>query len=176
MKHFLNSFRYAMSGIYFSAKYERNMRIHIVAMLYVLYFTRFYEFSRAEIVLLILTCVIAITMEMLNTAIEVIIDKVSPTYHTLAKIGKDVAAGAVLIATIGAVIIGIILLWDTAVFFQIWLTYSGSAINGILFLGSLMLSFLFINSGKRRKAQIRKKVEEEGHKLYGIDEILEEEE
>jgi diacylglycerol kinase (ATP) len=148
-----------MSGIMFSAKYERNMRIHIVAMLYVLYFARFYNFTRAEIILLILTCVIAITMEMLNTSIEVVIDKVSPHYHTLAKIGKDVAAGAVLIATIGAVIIGIILFWDTAVFFQIWLTFSSSMINGLMFLGSLMLSFLFINSGKKRKAHVRKQVE-----------------
>ncbi|MDR2558936.1 MAG: diacylglycerol kinase family protein [Oscillospiraceae bacterium] len=155
-----------MSGILFSARYERNMRIHIVAMLYVLYFTRFYNFTRAEIILLILTCIIAITTEMLNTSIEVVIDKVSPGYHTLAKIGKDVAAGAVLIATTGAVIIGIILFWDTDVFFQVWLTFSGSAINGLLFAGSLMLAFLFINSGKKRKAKIRKKVEEEGHKLH----------
>jgi hypothetical protein len=103
---------------------------------------------------------------MLNTAIEVVIDKVSPHYHTLARIGKDVAAGAVLIATIGAVIIGVILFWDTGAFFEIWQHFSGSAINGTLFLGSLMLSLLFINSGKRRKAKIRKKVEEEGHKLY----------
>ncbi|MCL2637439.1 MAG: diacylglycerol kinase family protein [Oscillospiraceae bacterium] len=166
MKHFLNSFRYAMSGIIFSAKYERNMRIHIVAMLYVLFFTRFYDFDRAEIILLILTCIIAITMEMINTSIEVVIDKVSPGYHTLAKIGKDVAAGAVLIATIGAVVIGIILFWDTSAFFEIWQHFTGSAVNGVLFLGSLMLSFLFINSGKKRKARIRKKVEEEGNKLH----------
>jgi len=149
-----------MSGIMFSAKYERNMRIHIVAMLYVLYFTRFYNFTRAEIILLILTCIIAITMEMLNTSIEVVIDKVSPGYHTLAKIGKDVAAGAVLIATTGAVVIGVILFWDTGAFFGIWLHFTGSAVNSVLFLGSLMLAFLFINSGKKRKAHIRKKVEE----------------
>jgi diacylglycerol kinase (ATP) len=159
MKHFLNSFRYAMSGIIFSTKYERNMRIHLIAMLYVLYFARFYSFSRAEMILLILTCVIAITMEMINTAIEVVIDKVSPSYHTLAKIGKDVAAGAVLIATIGAVVIGVILFWDVSVLRGIWDFFSGSLINAAIFLSSLVLSFLFINSGKKRKARIRSKIE-----------------
>jgi diacylglycerol kinase (ATP) len=160
MKHFLNSFRYAMGGIIFCIKYERNMRIHIVITIYVLYFSTFYDFTRVETILLILTCVAAVSLEMVNTAIEVVIDKVSPTYHTLAKIGKDVAAGAVLIATIAAVAIGIMLFWEPAVFFKIWLTFTGSVINGLLFLGSLMLAFLFIRTGKKRKARIRKKVEQ----------------
>jgi diacylglycerol kinase (ATP) len=155
-----------MGGIIFCVKYERNMRIHIIATMYVLYFAKFYNFGRAEIILLILTCVSAVSLEMVNTAIEVVIDKISPDYHTLAKIGKDVAAGAVLIATIAAVIIGVFLFWSPPVFLEIWQYFSGSAINGVLFLGSLVLSFLFINSGKRRNARIRKKVEEEGLKLY----------
>jgi diacylglycerol kinase (ATP) len=142
-------------------KYERNMRIHIVITLYVLYFASFYDFSRAEIILLILTCVSAVSLEMINTAIEVVIDKVFPNYHTLAKIGKDVAAGAVLIATIAAVFIGIMLFWDTEVFFRIWLYFTGRALNFIALIISLTVAFLFINSGKRRKARVRKKVEEE---------------
>jgi len=160
MKHFLNSFRYAMSGIVFCVKYERNMRIHLVITLYVLYFATFYGFSRAEIILLILTCVSAVTLEMINTAIEVVIDKVFPNYHTLAKIGKDVAAGAVLIGTIAAVVIGILLFWDVQVFFQIWLYFTGRALNFIALVISIGLAFWFICAGKRRKARIRKKVEE----------------
>ncbi|MCL2020418.1 MAG: diacylglycerol kinase family protein [Oscillospiraceae bacterium] len=161
MKHFLNSFRYAMSGILFSAKYERNMRIHMVITLYVLYFTKFYDFTRVEIILLILTCISAITLEMVNTSIEVVIDKVSPHYHTLAKIGKDVAAGAVLIATIGAVVIGIILFWDIAVFTEIWNYFSGSVSSSLILAASLIASFLFINLGKRRKRHVAKKIENE---------------
>lgn len=161
IKHFLNSFKYALDGIVFCMKYERNMRIHIVITLYVLYFASFYDFSRAEIILLILTCVSAVSLEMINTAIEVVIDKVFPNYHTLAKIGKDVAAGAVLIATIAAVFIGIMLFWDTEVFFRIWLYFTGRALNFIALIISLTVAFLFINSGKRRKARVRKKVEEE---------------
>lgn len=49
---------------------------------------------------------------MMNTAIEVVIDKVSPGYSALAKVGKDVAAGAVFVTAVAAVIIGVILFWD----------------------------------------------------------------
>jgi len=160
MKHFLNSFRYAMSGIVFCVKYERNMRIHITITLYVLYFARFYELTKAEIILLILTCVSAITLEMVNTAIEVVIDKVSPNYHTLAKIGKDVAAGAVLIATIAAVIIGILLFWDVEVFLQIRDYFFAEVYRIVVFAASLVFAFLFINSGKKRRARIRKNIEQ----------------
>ncbi|MDR2531338.1 MAG: diacylglycerol kinase family protein [Oscillospiraceae bacterium] len=160
MKHFLNSFKYAVGGIFFCIKYERNMRIHIVITIYVLYFSTFYEFTRVETILLILTCVAAVSLEMVNTAIEVVIDKVSPNYHTLAKIGKDVAAGAVLIATIAAVAIGIMLFWNTEMFVKIWFYFTGSVINGLLMLGSVLLAVFFINSGKKRKARIRKKVEQ----------------
>jgi len=165
MKHFLNSFKYAMGGIVFCIKYERNMRIHLIITIYVLFFAAaFYDFTRAEIILLILTCVSAVTLEMINTAIEVVIDKIFPNYHTLAKIGKDVAAGAVLIGTIAAAVIGVMLFWDTSVFFQIWLSFSRSAINAILLLFSVALALLFITKGKKRKARIRKKVEQEGDK------------
>ena len=50
--------------------------------------------------------------EMVNTAIEVVIDKVSPQYSALAKVGKDVAAGAVFVSALAAVIVGITLFWD----------------------------------------------------------------
>jgi diacylglycerol kinase (ATP) len=154
-----------MSGIVFCVKYERNMRIHIVITIYVLFFAAaFYDFTRAEIILLILTCVSAVTLEMINTAIEVVIDKVFPNYHTLAKIGKDVAAGAVLIGTIAAAVIGVLLFWDTDVFLQMWFSFSRNTINALLLLFSIALAFLFICSGKKRKARIRKKVEENSEK------------
>jgi diacylglycerol kinase (ATP) len=161
MKRFLNSFKYAMNGIMFSAKYERNMRIHIVVMLYVLYFTRFYDLTKTEIILLVLTIVIAITTEMINTSIEVVIDKVSPHYHTLAKIGKDVAAGAVLIATIGAIIIGLILFWNVEIFKEIWEYFTGKISNLMLLLASFAASLIFINLGKKRRKHMAEKIEKE---------------
>ena len=157
MINLLNSFKWAASGFIFVVRYERNMRIHIVATLYILYLLRFYELTRAEVILLILTCVLVMVLEMLNTAIEVIVDKVSPRYHTLAKIAKDAAAGAVLLASGAAVVVGVLLLWDTAVFNEICDYFSARIINLIILLISTALALIFIYSGKqRKKRRVRK--------------------
>ena len=160
MINLFRSFKYAASGFLFCARYERNMRIHIIVTLYLLYFSRFYELTRAEVILLIITCVSVMTLEMLNTSIEVIVDKVSPRYHTLAKIAKDAAAGAVLVASAAAVIIGILLFWDMVIFGEIISYFAGRIINLIAFIISIILAFVFILSGKQRKKRPIQKSEE----------------
>lgn len=157
MINLFKSFKYAASGFIFCARYERNMRIHIAVTLYVLYFSRFYEFSRAEIILLILTCVSVLTLEMLNTSIEMIVDKVSPKYNTLAKIAKDAAAGAVLTAASAAAVIGVLLFWDTEVFSEIFQYFAENIIRIIILIITAVLAFLFVLSGKRRKKRGVKK-------------------
>ncbi len=78
-----NSFKYAAHGIVFCVRHEMNMRIHIVATMCVLYLSQFYNFTKEQFILLIITCVTVISAEMMNTAIEVVIDKVSPGYSAL---------------------------------------------------------------------------------------------
>ena len=145
------SFKYAFNGIRFCVRHEKNMRIHIVATLYVLYFSQFYNFTRAEYILLILTCVIVLSLEMLNTAIEVVIDKVSPEYSALAKVGKDVAAGAVFVSALASVIVGVFLFWDIDTFGIIWGYFTGDIFNLAMLIGISGCAFLFINSAKKRK-------------------------
>ena len=99
-KRLANSFKYAARGIWFCISHEMNMRIHIVATMCVLYLSQFYNFTKEQFILLIITCVTVISAEMMNTAIEVVIDKVSPGYSALAKVGKDVAAGAVFVTAV----------------------------------------------------------------------------
>lgn len=151
------SFVYAISGIAFCVRYEKNMRIHITVMLYVLFFSQFYELERSEIILLIMICVLVIALEMLNTSIEVVVDKVSPSYHTLAKIAKDVAAGAVLVAALAAVFVGILLFWDISRFVVIFNILTSQLSNIALFTASVIFSVLFIGSGKSRRTRIPKK-------------------
>ncbi len=112
MRAFLKGFKYAFSGIIYCIKNERNMRFHTVAMLYVLVFARFFDFSRSDYILLLLTISAVISAEAFNTAIEKLCDKVSSEYHPEIKASKDAAAGAVLIAAIFAAVIGIILFWN----------------------------------------------------------------
>ena len=87
-----DSFKCAFKGIAFVMRHERNMRIHLVAALYIAFFSAFYSFSKSEIILLVITCALVMIFEVLNTSIEVIVDKVSPKYSPLAKVAKDAAA------------------------------------------------------------------------------------
>lgn len=146
-----HSFRYAARGILFCVRHETNMRIHIIVLLPVLFFSQFYNLTKAEFVTLLITCVLVISTEMINTAIEVIIDKVSPKYSALAKVGKDVAAGAVFVTSFMAVIVGVVLFWDIETFKLIWSFMTDDISNLFLLLSYFVVGYLFINSGKRRK-------------------------
>ena len=76
-KRLANSFKYAARGIWFCISHEMNMRIHIVATMCVLYLSQFYNFTKEQFVLLIITCVTVISAEMMNTAIEVVSEEVN---------------------------------------------------------------------------------------------------
>ena len=135
------------------------MRIHIVATMCVLYLSQFYNFTKEQFVLLIITCVTVISAEMMNTAIEVVIDKVSPGYSALAKVGKDVAAGAVFVTAVAAVIIGVILFWDIEKFKIIFEFFTGDIWNLAMLIAFACLPYLFIAKGKKRNIKGKMKNE-----------------
>lgn len=144
MRALLRSFAYAFRGIARAVGSERNLRIHLTAVVYVTAFSFFYELSKAEYVLLILTFSSVIACEMINTAVEKTVDLCSPEKNDLAKFAKDAAAGAVLAAAIFAVITGIILFGDIAVIKEIFAYYRthGAALAGLVL--SLGAAALFI--------------------------------
>jgi diacylglycerol kinase (ATP) len=86
------------------------MRFHFVAAIVVLLAVLFLKVSPTEFALLALSILSVLCAEMFNTAIEAVVDLVSPDYHPLAKIAKDTAAGAVLITACGAGIMGYLIL------------------------------------------------------------------
>jgi len=88
------------------------MKLHIIAMVVALSVAWWLEISRDEWMLLLLTIALVLIAEMFNTAIEAVVDLVSPVYHPLAKIAKDVAAGAVLLATLTALANGYLLFFS----------------------------------------------------------------
>lgn len=151
-----NSFKCAFKGIYFVIGHERNMRIHIVAAIYVAFFSAFYDFSKAEAAVLVITCALVMIFEALNTSIEVLVDKVSPQYSPLAKVAKDVAAGAVLLSSIMAVIVGIILFFDIERLKHILLFFT-DWYNILMFLGFSTIALVFITTGKKRNLKGKEK-------------------
>lgn len=104
-KKLVNSFKYAFSGINYAYKTQRNVKIHFVAAVIVLIVSYFWEISKLELFMLIFAISLVIITEMINTAIEKTIDLYTKEYNPLAKIAKNVAAGAVLVAAINAIIV-----------------------------------------------------------------------
>lgn len=113
------SFKYAFLGIIYCVKNERHMRIHTAAALYILGFSPFFNLTKVEYALLILTICVVLSLEAINTSVEELTNLSSASYNPLAKLAKDIAAGAVLISAVFAVVVGVILLWDVQSFANI---------------------------------------------------------
>ncbi len=106
----LRSFRYAFEGIGYVFRTQRNAQIHLLIIIVVLVLAVWLEIPLIDLALIILTIGLVLGAEFFNTALEAIVDLASPGQHPLAKIAKDVSAGAVLLLAIIAVIIGLVLL------------------------------------------------------------------
>lgn len=112
LKKVTESFNYAIEGIIYAVRTQRNMKIHMIVSILVLFFSLFFNFSKIEMVILLMTIASVIVLEMINTAIEATIDVLANYYHPLAKIAKNVSAGAVLVAAGNAVVVAYLLFFD----------------------------------------------------------------
>ncbi len=106
----LLSFRNAFAGIGYVLRTQRNSWIHTVATFAVLGISSWLKLPITHWAILVLTISMVWTAEVINTSIETLIDLLHPQYHPVAKIGKDVSAGAVLIASIFSALVGILIL------------------------------------------------------------------
>jgi diacylglycerol kinase (ATP) len=105
-----HSFRYAFHGWSHVIKTQRNAWIHSVAASLVILMGFWLGLTPQEWAILVLTIAMVFTAEFVNTAIEAVVDLASPTHHPLAKVGKDVGAAAVLVASLAAIIVGLLIL------------------------------------------------------------------
>lgn len=112
VRKLIDSFNYAIQGIIYTLQTQKNMRIHFFIALGVLILSLFFDLSKTELLILVFAISLVFVLEMINTAIETAIDLFANFYHPLAKIAKNVAAGAVLIAAIDAVVVGYLLFFD----------------------------------------------------------------
>lgn len=103
MKKFLKGFKFAFKGILYCIKNERNMRIHTVAAVYILVFARFFELSKTDYAILIVTIAMVLAAETFNTSLERVANRFGMEYNRLIEAAKDTAAGAVLILALGAI-------------------------------------------------------------------------
>ena len=111
-KRLVDSFNFAIEGLISALKNEKHMKVHILAAIIIVILAIVINASKVEILIISLSVSFVIITELVNTAVEAIVDLVSPERHPLAKLAKDVAAGAVLVAAINALCVGYLLFYD----------------------------------------------------------------
>ena len=104
--NFIEAWYNAINGIVYTATPQRNFRIQLVLAVIVLALSLFYGLGTTEFLCLVFALFFVIFAEMVNTAIETVVDLFVDVYHPKAKIAKDVAAGAVVLSACNALIVG----------------------------------------------------------------------
>jgi diacylglycerol kinase (ATP) len=102
----LKSFKYAWAGVSYAFITQRNFRIHTFVGILAISLSLWFRLKPVEIVAIVLTAGLVLVMELLNTAIESVVDlTVKQSYHELAKVAKDCAAGAVLVSALASLLV-----------------------------------------------------------------------
>ncbi|NLC48525.1 MAG: diacylglycerol kinase family protein [Tenericutes bacterium] len=109
IKKFLNSFKYPIKGLKYAYRNEQNLAVDVGIAIVVLVLGFILKINPIEWAILCLTIGLVISCELINTAIEAVVDLVTEDYHPLAKVAKDTSAAAVFIFAIVSVIVGIII-------------------------------------------------------------------
>jgi diacylglycerol kinase len=109
LRRLIKSFRYAGRGFWYVVKSEQNIRLHLMASLVVFVLMVYFQVSLWQAVILVLVMTLVLTLELINTIFEKMVDVLQPRIHYYVEVIKDVMAAAVLVSSIGAVIIGILI-------------------------------------------------------------------
>jgi len=111
LRKFIKSFGCAAAGIFYSLRTQRNMRIHFAAALLVMGLALYLRVSSRDLLFLVFSITLVIMAEMFNTAIEAVVDLHVQSYHPLARIAKDVSAGAVLVAALNSIVVACVVIY-----------------------------------------------------------------
>ena len=150
------SFFYAFRGVAASILAERNLRIHLTCLCYMLGFllgTDWFVLSRTDWALLLLAAGTVIAAELFNTAVEHTVDLATAEFTEHAKKAKDAAAGAVLVCAVFAVIVGLCILLQPEAFRQMFAYFKAHPGMLALFVSSIVPAslFIFLPFGKKHK-------------------------
>jgi len=107
---FIDSLNCAIDGVLYAAGTQKHMRNHFLTALAVLIASLFLKVTPVEFILLALSISFVLFAELINTAVEVVVDMITTEFHPMAKIAKDVAAGSVLLSVVGALVTGYLIL------------------------------------------------------------------
>lgn len=111
LRQWIKSTNFAIEGILHGAKTQKHLRYHLYSAATVLILSYVLGISKNEFLIIVLTVIVVLLAELLNTAIEAVVDMLSPEHNEKARIAKDVAAGSVLITALGAAVVGYTILF-----------------------------------------------------------------
>ena len=111
IKNLGKSFKYAANGFAYVFKHERNFRIQVVAAVLVIMLMIVFPLRTLERIALSLVITFVLVLELINTIMEKIVDILKPRIHHYVEIIKDMMAAAVLIASVGALVVGLLIFW-----------------------------------------------------------------
>ncbi len=111
-KNILDAFKNSINGVVYAVKTQRNMKIHLAALLGVIIVSVCLKIDKTEALFISFSCGLVFVAEMLNTAIEAVVDLYTKEYNEKAKIAKDVGAGAVVISAINALVVASIVFFE----------------------------------------------------------------
>ncbi len=109
IKKFLLSFSYPIKGLKYAYRNEQNLAVDVGIALMVLIAGFIFKIEKTEWIIIVITIGAVLSLELINTAIEAVVDLVTEEYHPLAKVAKDTSAAAVFVIAIVAVIVGLII-------------------------------------------------------------------
>ncbi len=140
VRAFLRGFGCAFRGIGRTVREERNFRIHLTAVSFVILFGIWYEVTAFQAAVLAIVCGIVLVAELLNSAVEAAVDFCSCRLDPLAKKAKDAGAGAVLVTAMLSVAVFVILFRDPAHWMLVWdkLRFPGGLIPAALAVGGIL--------------------------------------
>ncbi len=136
------SFVHAYDGLVAVVRTQRNMRVHFLVAVFVLAASVILGLDSMELAIVVLTIMVVFATEMLNTALEFAVDLVTREVHPLAKLAKDISAAAVFVASIGAVVVGLLVVADDLLALWPSLAAPVRPRSGVLVLVALALAFL----------------------------------
>lgn len=139
-----DSFNYAIDGIIYTIKTQRNMKVHVLISMLVLLLAMILNVSRSELLVLLLTIGFVLSAETFNTAIEELVNLVTPEYHPLARIVKNVSAGAVLVAAVISMGVGYIIFFERLITLDFSYLRTGIGIDDLTLLSILVVVGLAI--------------------------------
>jgi len=109
MKKFLRSFYYALHGIWKAVEEERNLKVQLLMLVVVVFAGFYYRITDLEWMFVIFSSGLVISLELINSSLERVVDLISKELNILAGKAKDIAAGAVLVASTASLIVGILI-------------------------------------------------------------------